>query len=517
MNKQTIELDLSKSSYNNTVLSVAQGDAGGLTIEALIYDNGAEVDLEGHDVWLVAKLPDRRHYYKGACTVDGNKAVHVVDESKLCSVKGYTDEVYFEVDRELESYSTERFAVEILGSAIDGSNPAENWDNEIDAIIKRGRAYLVEAEKSEQDRNTAETARIEAEKTRVSAEAARGSAETKRASAEAARISAETKRAEAEIARASAETARGSAETKRADAEKARVAAETKRAEDQTKNNADQAANNAAAQGLQVVLLASGQYDETTRKPKITGEIGKLYFVPSAQSSETDAYIEWMWIGSAWERVGMSNATVVGLTTSEIDKAASGQSLTSESVLNGSGLSYLWTKIKAAFAAAIHKHSASDITSGTLSADRIGAGSVTTAKLADSSVTPAKIKPASIGTSLIEDEAVTKDKLGSDVWDSISQVISDGVLAYKCAGIVTVVVLNKSITLEDYWSKASLGILPEGMRPAHEISSPVSLSEYVASARLVIEINGSISIQNMSGANPPGTRTAYACVSFPAA
>lgn len=497
MNKQTIELDLSKSSYNNTVLSVAQGDAGGLTIEALIYDNGAEVDLEGHDVWLVAKLPDRRHYYKGACTVDGNKAVHVVDESKLCSVKGYTDEVYFEVDRELESYSTERFAVEILGSAIDGSNPAENWDNEIDAIIKRGRAYLVEAEKSEQDRNTAETARIEAEKTRVSAEAARGSAETKRASAEAARISAETKRAEAEIARVSAETARGSAETKRADAEKARVAAETKRAEDQTKNNADQAANNAAAQGLQVVLLASGQYDEATRKPKITGEIGKLYFVPSAQSSETDAYIEWMWIGSAWERVGMSNATVVGLTTSEIDKAASGQSLTSESVLNGSGLSYLWTKIKAAFAAAIHKHSASDITSGTLSADRIGAGSVTTEKLADA--------------------AVTKDKLGSDVWDSISQVISDGVLAYKCAGIVTVAVLNKSITLEDYWSKASLGILPEGMRPAHEISSPVSLSEYVASARLVIEINGSISIQNMSGANPPGTRTAYACVSFPAA
>ena len=435
MNKQTIELDLSKSSYNNTVLSVAQGDAGGLTIEALIYDNGAEVDLEGHDVWFVAKLPDRRHYYKGACTVEGNKAVHVVDESKLCSVKGYTDEAYFEVDHELESCSTERFAVEILGSAIDGSNPAENWDNEIDAIIQRGKAYLVEAEKSEQDRNTAETARIEAEKTRVSAEA-------KRASAETARISAETKRAEAEKTRVSAETTRGSAEAKRASAETARISAETKRVEDQAKNNADQAANNAAAQGLQVVLLASGQYDEATRKPKITGEIGKLYFVPSAQSSETDAYIEWMWIGSAWERVGMSNATVVGLTTSEIDKAASSQSLTSESVLNGSGLSYLWTKIKAAFAAAIHKHSASDITSGTLSADRIGAGSVTTEKLADSSVTPAKIKPASIGTSLIEDAAVTKDKLGSDVWDSISQVISDGVLAYKCAGIVTVAVFN---------------------------------------------------------------------------
>ncbi len=389
MNKQTIELDLSKCSYNNTVLTVAQGDAGGLTVEALIYDNGAEVDLKDHDVWFVVKLPDRKHYYKGACTVDGNKVTHVVDESKLCSVKGYTDEAYFEVDRELESYSTERFAVEILGSAIDGNKPAENWDNEIDAIIERGKAYLIEAGKSEQERKTAETARVaaeekrvEAEKTRVSSEAARVSAEKARASAETARVTAETKRVEAEKTRASSEAARGSAETKRADAEKARVSAEAKRAEDQKKNNADQAANNAAAQGLQVVLLSSEQYDEATRKPTISGEIGKLYFVPSKESSETDAYIEWMWIGSAWERVGMSNATIVGLTTSEIDKAASGQSLTSESVLNGSGLSYLWSKIKAAFSAVGHKHSAADLTSGTLSADRIAADSVTSDKLA---------------------------------------------------------------------------------------------------------------------------------------
>ena len=78
----------------------------------------------------------------------------------------------------------------------------------------------------------------------------------------------------------------------------------------------------------------------------------------------------------------MSNATIVGLTTSEIDKAASGQSLTSESVLNGSGLSYLWSKIKAAFSAVGHKHSAADLTSGTLSADRIAADSVTSDKLA---------------------------------------------------------------------------------------------------------------------------------------
>ena len=375
MNKQTIELDLSKCSYNNTVLSVAQGDAGGLTIEALIYDNGAEVDLRGHDVWFVVKLPDRKHYYKGVCTVDGNKAVHVVDESKLCSVKGYTDEAYFEVDHELESYSTERFAIEIFGSAVDGNKPAENWDNEIDAIIDRGKAYLIEADRSEQNRKAAETARIEAEETRASAETSRVSAEAERASAETARI-------EAEETRASAEMSRVSAESERDDAEKSRVSAEAKRVEDQTKNNADQAANNAAAQGLQVVLLNSGQYDASTRKPTITGEIGKLYFVPSVQSSETDAYIEWMWIGSAWERVGMSNATIVGLTTSEIDKAASGQSLTSESVLNGSGLSYLWSKIKAAFSAVGHKHSAADLTSGTLPAARIAADSVTSDKLA---------------------------------------------------------------------------------------------------------------------------------------
>ena len=187
---------------------------------------------------------------------------------------------------------------------------------------------------------------------------------------------AEKARKEAETARAAAETKRSEDETARAQAETNRAAAEKERAAQQVKNNADQAANNAAAQGLQVVKLTDGQFNPDTLMPTVEGEVGKLYFVPipsqamSALASlvevptgdGVDNYLEWMSIDGKWERVGMSNATLVSLTTDEIDRIAAGEQVTSESVLGGTGLSYLWTKLKAAFAATGHKHPTSDVT-----------------------------------------------------------------------------------------------------------------------------------------------------------
>ena len=187
---------------------------------------------------------------------------------------------------------------------------------------------------------------------------------------------AEKARKEAETARVAAETKRSEDETARAQAETARAAAEKERAAQQVKNNADQAANNAAAQGLQVVKLTDGQFNPDTLMPTVEGEVGKLYFVPipsqamSALASlvevptgdGVDSYLEWMSIDGKWERVGMSNATLVSLTTDEIDRIAAGEQVTSESVLGGTGLSYLWTKLKAAFAATGHKHPTSDVT-----------------------------------------------------------------------------------------------------------------------------------------------------------
>lgn len=187
---------------------------------------------------------------------------------------------------------------------------------------------------------------------------------------------AEAARKEAETAREAADAKRTEDEAARTQAETARAAAEQERAAQQVKNNADQAANNAAAQGLQVVKLNEGQFDPDTLMPTVSGEVGKLYFVPIPSQAMSalaalvdvpagdgqDNYLEWMSIDGKWERVGMSNATLVSLTTDEIDRIVAGEQVTSESVLDGTKLSYYMTKIKTAFAAFAHKHVTGDVT-----------------------------------------------------------------------------------------------------------------------------------------------------------
>ena len=126
-NTRTLELDISKEGAG-TCIKVGQGDDGGTTIKALIYDNGDEFALSGATAWLVVLLPNKRNYYRGQCSVSGNAATITVDESKLCSVSGYTDEAYFTITKSGKTYSTERFAIEILRSALDGQQPAQNWD-----------------------------------------------------------------------------------------------------------------------------------------------------------------------------------------------------------------------------------------------------------------------------------------------------------------------------------------------------------------------------------------------------
>ena len=143
-NTRTLELDISKEGAG-TCIKVGQGDDGGTTINALIYDNGAEFSLSGATVWLVALLPNKRNYYRGQCSVSGNAATITVDESKLCSVPGYTDEAYFTITKGGNTYSTERFAIEILRSALDGQQPAQNWDDAVQDLIDRGNQAVSSA------------------------------------------------------------------------------------------------------------------------------------------------------------------------------------------------------------------------------------------------------------------------------------------------------------------------------------------------------------------------------------
>lgn len=138
MNTQTLELDLSKEGLGTNLLRVGQGDKGGTTLKALIFDGGAEVTLSGYTAYLEVLLPNRTTYYRAAASVSGNAATVTVDESKLCQIAGYTDEAYFTFEKSGTRYSTERFAIEILRSATEGQQPAQSYDDAIDNLISRG-------------------------------------------------------------------------------------------------------------------------------------------------------------------------------------------------------------------------------------------------------------------------------------------------------------------------------------------------------------------------------------------
>lgn len=161
MNKQTIELDVSKS-HSGVCIRVGQGDVGGTTIEALIRDGGADIDLSGCAVHLVARLPDGRSYYRGRCATSGASATIEVDESRLCSVSGYTDEAYFTVEKGGRIYSTGRFSLDIERSALDGQRPAQSWDDAVQELIDRGSDAAEAAEKAASDATAAKDAALTA-------------------------------------------------------------------------------------------------------------------------------------------------------------------------------------------------------------------------------------------------------------------------------------------------------------------------------------------------------------------
>lgn len=377
MNVQNIILDISKPDAIIPMVTIGQGDASGTTIVASIYDNGKEVSLAGKSAMLEVRLPDGESYVRDVnCTVSGSKITYTVDEEHVGAVAGVTDEAYFDVlDGPTVIYSTNRFRLRILRSAHDGAVPAENWDNAVDALIDRGRKACDAYDAAESARATAETSRVSAETSRQSAESSRVSAENARISAENDRASAESTRKNDETSRKSYETQRRSAETARADAEAARQTAEARRA-------ADFAIMEQRSKGWLRYYCATGEYDPTTRRPTIAGpDESTLYYVPAEHPTSDNQWVEWQYdtSGDRWEMQGTTEVTVSPVTTAQIDAIANDETVTSSNVLQATGLTYLWAKLKAAFAPLVHVHSASDITSGTLPVARGGTGVATAA------------------------------------------------------------------------------------------------------------------------------------------
>lgn len=249
-NTRTLELDISKEGAG-TCIKVGQGDDGGTTINALIYDNGAEFSLSGATVWLVALLPNKRNYYRGQCSVSGNAATITVDESKLCSVPGYTDEAYFTITKGGNTYSTERFAIEILRSALDGQQPAQNWDDAVQDLIDRGNQAVISANSAASAANSAAS---KANSASTSATNAAKAANDAAASATSAASEANTAKQNADAATTAANNAASAANTAKQNADAATSNA----------NAAASAANTAASRANAAAAAANGAAEDAT-------------------------------------------------------------------------------------------------------------------------------------------------------------------------------------------------------------------------------------------------------------
>ena len=233
MNTQTIELDLSKDAFSGNMIRVGQGDENGTTLKANIYDNGEAATLEGYTAYLEVLLPNKRNYYRSNATISGNTVTCVLDESKLCSVAGYTDNAYFAFEKSGTRYSTERFAFEILRCVTEGMQPAQNWDDAINNIVQAGKQATAAANAAADNANEAATAANNAAQ-RV--EDAVDSASDAASAANSAATAANTAAGKANSAASAANTAAGKANTAATSASDAASAA----------NSAASAANTAA-------------------------------------------------------------------------------------------------------------------------------------------------------------------------------------------------------------------------------------------------------------------------------
>lgn len=132
MNTQVVMLDINKTPASAQVVRIGQGDSAGTTIEAHVYDNGAAVLLTGMSAKFCMKLPDNVHYVLDSdCLVSDNVITYVVDEAHCASVVGTTHEAYFEIlDGSTVIYSTGRFSVQVLRAANGSGEGAATWTSE---------------------------------------------------------------------------------------------------------------------------------------------------------------------------------------------------------------------------------------------------------------------------------------------------------------------------------------------------------------------------------------------------
>ena len=311
MNTQTIELDLSKDAFSGNMIRVGQGDENGTTLKANIYDNGEAATLEGYTAYLEVLLPNKRNYYRANATISGNTVTCVLDESKLCSVAGYTDNAYFAFEKSGTRYSTERFAFEILRCVTEGMQPAQSWDDAINNIVQAGKQATAAANAAADNANEAATAannaaqRVEdavdsasdaasaANSAATAANTAAGKANTAATSASdaasAANSAASAANTAADRANAAADRVDASIEAANTAASKANSAADDANEAAERANSASADATDAAQKALSIVNAVSD------RVPGGTVDVGDVKadnaVLATILADLTDAYV----------------------------------------------------------------------------------------------------------------------------------------------------------------------------------------------------------------------------------
>ena len=426
-----LSLDTSKQSIVPQAVRTRLGDGDSCTVVASVTENGAAYDFSGKTARFECMLPDETVVRDADVEIDGSTLTYTVP-AEVIRADGMVRTAYFRIMKGTAQIdSTESFTLDVKpGIDAGGLEVPRDYLPELDEALAAMKQQVKDAQGGEQERQS-DFEESQAER--------QGDYEVAEAARDAAYEAAEAERGEAFEA---AEAGREADQSANNDAQAENDAA-------QQKNNSDQAANNAAAQGLVAVILGEGEYDPETLEPTIEGAVGKMYLVPlpqaqavaaaipvrfslssqedgtyvatQAEAAEGDTYVEWLWISSTWERIGLSTATIDPITTDQIDAVCSDSAPQGKQVLNLTGLSYLWAKLKAAFAAIAHTHAASDVTG--LTASRV--------LVSDASGHPAA--SAVTATELGYLDGVTSGVQGQidALGDSLSHAMSDGDIRFK--------------------------------------------------------------------------------------
>lgn len=446
-----IKLDTMKQTVPPKTVHAKEGDSGSCSIVAEITEDGAAYDFAGKSARLECLKPDGTKAVVSA-EIDGSTVTCDVP-SEVLAARGWIKCAYFAITEDGGTWrdTTDTFLVDVQQSA-GGSLEPGDYVSEIDRTIAALRAQ----NRAEADQEAERQSEFDAAQT--AREEAYGEAEKGRGDLYAAAESERTREFEAN-------------EEARQENEEERIAAEIKR-------KADFAEIVDAAQGLKTQILTSGQYDEDGT-PTIEGTPGVIYLVPVEGPSPDDlnSYVEWMYLSGDWEVIGGTQTTVTAITTAEIDSVAAGEAPTGTSMLSLSGLSYLWAKLKAAFAAKSHKHGDADITA------------VSGSKLADASVSRAKLD-AGLEADIagLEDacDSVSQTQSGEVGWIPVSYLVRGGVCTVAFAKSVAFTIAGTDMT--------TVGQLPEGIRPATDVRSRMSIYWLPDVLDLVVTSSGEVKV-----------------------